>query len=255
VTQRGGVVITGASGGIGRETALELGRRGYPVCVHYFKDRDSAEQTVNVLKDECKVDAFAFGGDIADENTAKMLIDQAAERFGTIYALVCIAGISPKNNGNRIFTEDTDPDQWDLVMRVNLRGMFLPCKYVIPLMKRQREGNIITMSSIVGRTGWSGPAGTHYAASKGAIINLTRTMAKELGPYGIRVNGVAPGWITTPLTQSISSAQTGAILEEIPLRRFGRPEDVAKSIAFLLSSDAGYITGVTLDINGGWYIG
>ncbi len=247
-------IVTGASGGIGRAAAIMLAERGYEVAVHYNRDADAAEQVVKAITNVGR-QAFAFGGDLSDESIARGLVEQTFNHFGGIDLLVNIAGISPKqSDGTRIPTEEMAAEAWDRVMEVNLRSIFLLCKMVIPPMKEQRYGKVINMSSIVGRTGFSGPAAAHYAASKGAIITFSKTLARELGPYGIQVNTVAPGWIETPLTAKIAPDQTDGLLSSIPLGRFGKAEEVAGTIAFLASPEADYITGTTIDINGGWYM-
>lgn len=247
------VIVTGGSGGIGGATAKAFAARGYAVAIHYNHNQLAAERLAAELNRTYSVSAIVLKGNLADEEEAMEIVDETVRHLGGLDVLVNIAGISPKKeNGARMFTEETNGDMWDRVMEVNLKSMFMMCKAVIPFMKRNQKGKIVNMSSIVGRTGLSGPAGTPYAASKGAIITLTKTLARELAGNGIHVNSVAPGWILTPLTAEILAAES--LLRDIPLGRYGHPDEVAAAIAFLASPEADYITGVTLDINGGWHI-
>lgn len=236
-------LVTGAGRGIGRAIAVELARHGYHILVDYAGNASAAEETVALCQAE-GVDAFAVQADVSDEEAVKGLVKSALERFGRIDVLINNAGITRDNLMLRMSAED-----FDLVIEKNLRGAFLMTKYVGKEMLHQRSGRIVNISSVVGVHGNAGQA--NYAASKAGLIGLTKTTALEYASRGITANAIAPGFIDTDMTKVLPEKVKEAMLQQIPLRQFGSPEDVAKAAAFLASDDARYITGQVLGVDGG----
>ena len=236
-------LVTGAGRGIGRAIAVELARHGYHILVDYAGNASAAEETVGLCQAE-GVDAFAVQADVSDEEAVKGLVKSALERFGRIDVLINNAGITRDNLMLRMSAED-----FDLVIEKNLRGAFLMTKYVGKEMLHQRSGRIVNISSVVGVHGNAGQA--NYAASKAGLIGLTKTTALEYASRGITANAIAPGFIDTDMTKVLPEKVKEAMLQQIPLRQFGSPEDVAKAAAFLASDDARYITGQVLGVDGG----
>ena len=236
-------LVTGAGRGIGRAIAVELARHGYHILVDYAGNASAAEETVALCQAE-GVDAFAVQADVSDEEAVKGLVKSALERFGRIDVLINNSGITRDNLMLRMSAED-----FDLVIEKNLRGAFLMTKYVGKEMLHQRSGRIVNISSVVGVHGNAGQA--NYAASKAGLIGLTKTTALEYASRGITANAIAPGFIDTDMTKVLPEKVKEAMLQQIPLRQFGSPEDVAKAAAFLASDDARYITGQVLGVDGG----
>jgi len=236
-------LVTGASRGIGKAIAIELASKGANVAVNYAGSKDKAQEVVHQLK-EMGVNAFKVQADVADEDSVQTMIKQVIETFGNLDILVNNAGITKDNLIMRMKTEE-----FDQVIHTNLKGVFLCTKAVTRQMIRQRSGKIINVASIVGVSGNPGQA--NYVAAKAGVIGLTKSTAQELASRNIFVNAVAPGFIATDMTDALTDAQQKAILERIPLAKLGKPEDVAKAVRFLASSDADYITGQTIHIDGG----
>lgn len=236
-------LITGASRGIGRAIAVELARQGCSILVDYAGNTAAAEETVRLCQAE-GVEALAVQADVADEEAVKGLVKTTLEHFGAIDVLVNNAGITRDSLMLRMSAED-----FDLVIEKNLRGAFLLTKYVGKEMLHQRRGRIVNVSSIVGVHGNAGQA--NYAASKAGLIGLTKTTALEYASRGITANAVAPGFIDTDMTKVLPEKVKDAMLQQIPARQFGTPEDVAKAVAFLASDDARYISGQVLGVDGG----
>ena len=239
----GAAIVTGAGRGIGRAIAVELARHGYHILVDYAGNASAAGETVALCQAE-GVDAFAVQADVSDEEAVKGLVKSALERFDRIDVLINNAGITRDNLMLRMSAED-----FDLVIEKNLRGAFLMTKYVGKEMLHQRSGRIVNISSVVGVHGNAGQA--NYAASKAGLIGLTKTTALEYASRGITANAIAPGFIDTDMTKVLPEKVKEAMLQQIPLRQFGSPEDVAKAAAFLASDDARYITGQVLGVDGG----
>lgn len=236
-------LITGASRGIGRAIAVELARQGCSILVDYAGNTAAAEETVRLCQAE-GVEALAVQADVADEEAVKALVKTTLEHFGAIDVLVNNAGITRDNLMLRMSAED-----FDLVIEKNLRGAFLLTKYVGKEMLHQRRGRIVNVSSIVGVHGNACQA--NYAASKAGLIGLTKTTALEYASRGITANAVAPGFIDTDMTKVLPEKVKDAMLQQIPARQFGTPEDVANAVAFLASDDARYISGQVLGVDGG----
>ncbi len=237
-------LVTGGSRGIGRAISLDLARAGARVAVNYASRSDAADEVVAAIK-AAGGDAVALQGDVADPQQAVALVEATEAAFGDdLWNVVCNAGITRDNLMARIGDDD-----WRAVIDTNLGGTFHVCKAASRRLLRKRRGAIVTMSSVVGVHGNAGQ--TNYAASKGGVIALTKALAKEVGSRGIRVNCIAPGYITTELTDVLPEAARDAILGQTPLQRLGDPEDVARVVRFLLSDDAAYVTGAVIPVDGG----
>lgn len=237
------VLVTGASRGIGRASALLLARAGARVVVNYRVERHAAERVVQSIE-EAGGEAFVVGADVAVREEADMLVEEAAERTGRLDAVVANAGIW---KGAPI--EEISDGEWSEMLAINLTGVFHVVRAAVPFMKEAREGRIVLISSTAGQRGEAGHA--HYAATKGALISFAKSLAVELAPFGITTNCVAPGWVDTDMTAEALSERGGAICAEIPLRRPGRPEEIAGAVLYLVSDLASYVTGEVLNVNGG----
>jgi len=236
-------IVTGASRGIGREIALLLAKEGARVAVNYSGSKDKADDVVKLIV-ESGGEAFAIQADVSDADGVKNMVDKTLEMFGSIDILVNNAGITRDNLLMRM-----KEDEWDDVININLKGVFLCTKGVTRQMMRQRAGRIVNVASIVGVSGNPGQA--NYVAAKAGVIGFTKTAAKELASRNINVNAVAPGFITTDMTDALSEEVKSQMLAVIPLGKLGKPEDVARTVLFLLSEDANYITGQTIHVDGG----
>jgi 3-oxoacyl-[acyl-carrier protein] reductase len=236
-------LVTGASRGIGREIALELARQGANVAVNF----SGSEARANEVVDEIKAlgrEAFAVKCDVSNAEQVAEMVKGTIDSFGKLDILVNNAGITKDNLLMRMKEEE-----WDDVININLKGVFLCTKAVTRQMMKQRVGRIINIASIVGVSGNPGQA--NYVAAKAGVIGLTKTTAKELASRNITVNAIAPGFITTDMTDKLPEDVKIEMLKQIPLGRLGEPKDIAKITAFLASGDSSYITGQTLHIDGG----
>lgn len=236
-------IVTGASRGIGREIAILLGKEGARVAVNYSGSKEKAEEVVELIK-QSGGDAFAIQANVSDAEQVKQMIDETLKTFGSIDMLVNNAGITRDNLLMRM-----KEDEWDDVININLKGVFLCTKAVTRQMMKQRAGKIVNLASIVGVIGNPGQA--NYVAAKAGVIGLTKTTARELASRNITVNAVAPGFITTDMTDALPENVKEQMLAQIPLGKLGSAEDVASAVAFLLSNDANYITGQTIHVDGG----
>jgi 3-oxoacyl-[acyl-carrier protein] reductase len=242
-------IVTGGGRGIGRAITLALAQKKFKVVVTYVNRRDFGEQTAaEVRKLGCE--ALVVQADVTKRESVRQLISTATEKFGTIDVLVNNAGILQQKPFNTISDED-----WDTMLATNLKSVFLCSQEVMPVMVRQGGGSIINISSSGGQLG--GMLAVHYAVSKAGVISLTRSLARVGAPDGIRVNCVTPGLIETEMSQKEIHSEVGQqkIGKEIPLRRAGQVEEVATAVAFLASDEASYITGQSINVNGGLYMG
>ncbi len=236
-------IVTGASRGIGRAIALELAQRGARVVVNYHRSAEAAAEVVATIE-AAGGQATAVQADVGDFEQAAGLIQAALDAFGHVDILVNNAGTTHDQLLMLMKEED-----WDDVLRTNLKSMFNCCKAVARLMVRQRWGRIINISSISGIVGQGGQ--TNYAASKAGVIGFTKSLAKELGSRNITVNVVAPGFVPTDLTADLPEELKQKIIEMTPLRRMGRPEEIAYAVVFLASDEASFTTGEILTVDGG----
>ena len=241
------VLITGASRGIGAATARFFAEKGWDVAVNYNRSGEDARALVRELT-TLGVRACAIQADVSDPAQAAELVEQTVRELGGLDALVCNAGIALPQ---QLITDTTD-EQWRQVFAANVDGMFYTVRAAVPHFVRQKAGRIVTLSSMWGVTG--GSCEVAYSATKGAVIAMTKALAKELGPSGITVNCVAPGVIATDMNAHLDGDSLEALRQEIPLERIGTPEDVAQSIFFLVKAESAYITGQVLQPNGGIFI-
>lgn len=239
-------LVTGSSRGIGRAAALALAREGWPVCVNYLTHREAAEEVVAALRAEGRM-AMAFQADVADRAAVESMARAAAETLGPVELLVNNAGVA----GQCLFQDITDA-LWDRYLGVNLGGARNAIRAVLPHMLSEKRGCIVNISSIWGLRGAS--CETAYACTKAALIALTRSLALELAPSGIRVNCVAPGVINTDMVQVLGQETLRDLAEQTPLGRLGTPEDVAQAIVFFTSEKASFLTGQVLTADGGFIV-
>jgi len=241
------VLVTGSSRGIGAAIARAAARAGADVAVGYLENAGAAAAVVEDVEGVgCA--AAAFQADLTHPEQARRMVEEVTRSFGAIHGLVNNAGIMP----SRPLTEMSD-EEWDLVLRTNLFASFYCSRAVLPQMLERGSGAIVNISSRLGQIGW--PELAHYSASKAGLLGLTKSMAREFGPRGIRVNAVAPGFTITDMTRHLVDTDTGRRrLAELPARRFAEPEDVAASVVFLLSDAAGLHHGQTLNPNGGGFM-
>lgn len=236
-------IVTGGSRGIGKAIVLELAKAGAKLVVNYAGNAAAA----NTVCEEIKAaggEAIAVQADVADTASVEAMIKQAVGHYGRIDILVNNAGITRDNLLMRMKEDD-----WDAVIGTNLKGIFNTAKAVAKTMMKQRYGRIVNISSVVGQTGNAGQ--TNYSAAKAGIFGFTKSLARELSTRGINVNAVAPGYIATDMSSALSEEVKAEWERTIPLGRLGMPEDVAKAVLFLVSDYANYITGQTLNVDGG----
>jgi len=239
-------LVTGASRGIGRATALKLAGMGFNVMINYA----GSEEPALKVKEECEalgVQAAVYGADVSNSEEVQAMFKETAKTFGSVDVLVNNAGITRDG----LLLRMSDEDFAD-VIDVNLTGSFNCLRAASKIMFKQRSGKIINITSVSGVGGNVGQA--NYAASKAGVIGLTKTAARELATRGITVNAVAPGYIETPMTDVLSDEVKAGILASVPMKRLGKPEDVANLIGFLASESADYITGQVMHVDGGMII-
>ena len=239
-------LVTGASRGIGRGIALELGREGWDVCVNYIQQKEAAEQVVTTLRDMGRR-AIAVQADVADSAAVSAMVKTAETELGPISLLVNNAGIA----GQTLFQDTTD-EMWDRYLAVNLTGARNAIRAVLPHMIHEKTGSIINISSMWGLRGAS--CEVAYSCTKAALIALTRSLALELAPSHIRVNCVAPGPIRTDMVEALGQETMDMLAEETPLGRLGTPEDIAHAVAFFASDKSSFITGQVLTADGGFIV-
>jgi 3-oxoacyl-[acyl-carrier protein] reductase len=239
-------IVTGATRGIGRAIALNLAEAGADIVAVYQRNQEKAievAQQIEALGRAC----LPVQANVALESEVKELVQKTLERFGRVDILINNAGITRDGLIMRMKTKD-----WADVIDVNLSGMFYCLKAVTKPMFKQRSGKVVFISSVIGATGNPGQA--NYAASKAGVVGLMKSAAQEFATRGIQVNAVAPGFIQTDMTEVLQEKVKAAILDQIPVKRMGRPEEVAETVKFLVSEKADYITGQVIHINGGLYM-
>lgn len=235
-------VVTGGGRGIGYQIALALAGEGADIAILDVLEEEAkrAAESVRALG----VEAESWPADVTDSGVINDVVKQVIERFGSLDILVNNAGIT--RDGLLLRMKD---EAWDLVLSINLRGAFVCSRAVARQMLRQKSGRIINIASIVGQIGNAGQA--NYSASKGGLIALTKTVARELGSRGITANAIAPGFIQTEMTDKLTDEAREAMLKNVPLQRYGEATEVAKAVVFLAGDDAAYITGHVLNVDGG----
>lgn len=239
-------LITGASRGIGRATALRLAKDGYVVAMNYCQNERAAVQAAQVLSAFDK-DGILCRADVTDESAVRAMVKAVEDKYGHIDLLVNNAGIAEQ----ALFT-DLTAAQWKRMMDVHVNGAFYTCSAVLPSMIRRKSGCIVNIASMWGQTGAS--CEVHYSTAKAALIGMTKALAKEVGPSGIRVNCVSPGAIETDMMAGFSAEDKASLADETPLCRLGRAEEIAAAVSFLASEDASFITGQVIAPNGGLVI-
>jgi 3-oxoacyl-[acyl-carrier protein] reductase len=236
-------LVTGGGRGIGRAIAVRLAEGGAKVAIAYRANDVAAEETAELVRD-VGAGGELFKGDVASPEDVEALVKGVGEAFGPVEILVNNAGTTRDNIMLRM--KDAEFDE---VMRTNLKGTYLCTRAVLRRMVRARWGRIVNISSVVGLLGNAGQA--NYAASKAGIIGFTKSVAREVAGRGITVNAVAPGYVETELTGSLSKNIKGQIMGQVPMGRFGKPQEIAEVVAFLAGDGAGYVTGQTISVDGG----
>jgi len=239
-------LVTGASRGIGKAIALRLGKDGATVVGTATSD-SGAEKITAYLK-ENGINGMGLMLNVTDQSSIDSVLETVNNEFGAPTILVNNAGITRDNLLMRMKQEE-----WDEIIDTNLTSVYRLSKACMRAMTKARKGRIISISSVVGAAGNAGQ--TNYAAAKAGLVGFTKSLAREVGARGVTVNAVAPGFIDTDMTKALPETQREALLGGIPLNRLGQPEEIAAAVAFLASPDAGYITGETLHVNGGMYMG
>jgi 3-oxoacyl-[acyl-carrier protein] reductase len=235
-------IVTGGARGIGKAISQSLAQDGAHLVISDV-NLGEAKQTADALA-SAERRCLAVEANVTDGKAVAEMVDRAIREFGRIDILINNAGITRDGLLLRMKEED-----WDLVLNVNLKGAFHCTKSVLPSMSKQRSGRIVNIASVVGVMGNAGQA--NYAASKAALIGFTKSVAREYASRGITVNAVAPGFIDTAMTQNLSAEVRAGLMKQIPLGRLGTPQDIAHAVHFLVSEEAGYITGHVLHVNGG----
>ena len=241
------VIITGASRGIGAACAVAFAKSGYNIIINYNKSKEKAENIAKVISNSYGVDALCIKTDVCDKTQVDEMIEIATQKFGFIDVLVNNAGIS----FIKLFT-DTTKSEWDSIISTNLTSVYNCCHAVLPSMISKHSGSIINISSMWGQVGAS--CEVAYSASKAGVIGLTKALAKEVAPSGIRVNCIAPGVIMTDMMESVDEDTINMLKKETPLGVLGTAKNIADSAVFLASSSSEFVTGQVLAVNGGMVI-
>ena len=238
------VIVTGGSRGIGKSIVMSLATQGYSVVMNYNKSQKEAEDIKNSLMDKGHIIEI-FKADVSKKEEVEKLVEFTLNKFGKVDILVNNAGIYKFN-----LIQDISENEWDEIIDTNLKSVFLCSQAVIKYMLKRKEGCIINISSIDGQKGAAGEV--HYVASKAGIDGITKGLARELGPSNIRVNSIAPGAIKTDINKDVTDEDWKVVIEETPLMRIGRTEDIANCVKWLI--DDNFTTGQVISVNGGWNI-
>lgn len=238
--------ISGASRGIGRAAALKLASLGYDLALNYHTNYEAAQNVQHVAQ-KYGVKVLLLAGDIADENNVREMFRKIGETFGGADVVVNNASFA-----EQLMFQDITYEKWRRMFAVTVDGAFFTVQNALPHMLHEKRGRIINISSMWGEVGAS--CEVHYSAAKGALIAMTKALAKELGPSGITVNCITPGVIDTEMNAHLSAEDLAELCEETPLGRLGSPDDIAETVAFLASAEAGFITGQIIGVNGGFVI-
>lgn len=241
-------IVTGGTRGIGKEIVYDLANANYNIGLNFLKNEVEAKQIKDDIEKKFKVKVLLLKGDVSKEEDVKKVINDFINEFKNIDLLVNNAGITKDSLIIRMKLED-----FNNVLNVNLIGTFLMIREVLPYMIKEKSGSIVNISSIVGMFGNKGQSS--YSASKGGVISLTKTIAKELASRNIRVNAIAPGYIETDMTKELPIELKEKLIKEIPLGRFGKPGDISKLVTFLASDESSYITGQVFIVDGGLSLG
>ena len=236
-------IVTGASGGIGKAICISLAKEGYNIVVHYNSNQNDADKLVQEIKKYSN--AVSVKADLSITESAKDLYDKAAQYFGNIDTIICAAGVAHYDS-----FESLTPDQYRRVMDINLGSHMYLIANALPQMRQKSYGRIVVISSIWGEVGASWEV--LYSTTKAGLIGMSKALSKEVASYGITVNAVTPGVINTKMLDKFSDSEKQDLLKEIPIGRFGTPHDVANAVCFLCSDKASYITGATIEVNGGF---
>jgi 3-oxoacyl-[acyl-carrier protein] reductase len=239
-------LVTGASRGIGKAVALELGKQG--AVVIGTATSDSGAEAISKYMNENDIKGAGLALNVTSQESVDNVVEQVNNDFGAPTILVNNAGITRDNLLMRM-----KDDEWNAIMETNLGSIYRMSKACLRGMMKARQGRIISIASVVGETGNAGQ--TNYAAAKAGVFGFSKSLAREVAARGITVNAVAPGFIDTDMTKGLPEEQKEALLKQIPLNRLGKPAEIAAAVAFLASPGAAYITGFTLDVNGGMYMG
>lgn len=236
-------LVTGSSRGIGRATAIALAREGGFVVVNYMKNRENAMEVASLIREEGG-EAMTVAADVSRAEAVEKMRDKVHENAGEIDILVNNAGIH-----QHLKTWEMSHEDWNRVIAVNLSGVFNCSKAFVPDMKSREWGRIVNITSVIAFIGTDHEI--HYAASKGGVVSVTKSLALELAPYNTTVNAIAPGYIETDMTKFSSEEERGYYLQKIPLGRLGKPSEIADAVIFLCSDNSSYITGQVIHVNGG----
>jgi 3-oxoacyl-[acyl-carrier protein] reductase len=241
-------IVTGGAGGLGKGICTALAEEGAKVAIIVNSNLEGGKRLAAEINSRYRTETLVWKADVSKSQEVKGMVETVIRKWNKIDILVNNAGITSLQK-----IEEISEEEWDHVININVKGHFLCAKHVIPHMKKAGHGKIINMGSLIGKNGGVISGGV-YGTTKGAIHSFTFVLAKELAPYGINVNAVAPGPIYTEMTKNMPPEKIDYMIQNIiPLKRFGKPEEVGKAIVFLASSDSDFITGEVLDINGGAY--
>jgi 3-oxoacyl-[acyl-carrier protein] reductase len=240
-------IITGSSRGIGKEIATAFAREGANIVINFRSQEDAARETAEEIIEKYDAEVETVKADVSKEEQVVEIVERTMKRFGTVDILVNNAGVYKDS-----VVWKMDKNVWEEVVSTNLTGIFLCTKHVVPIMREKRWGRIVNISSVVGQIGLFGAG--NYSASKSGLFGFTKTVAREVANRNITVNCVAFGYIEAGMNLRLSEEIRNKVMQEIPMRRFGKGEEVSGPIVFLCTKEAAYITGQTIHINGGYYM-